>query len=72
MPLTMLTVGKEAVINGCRAKDDTRKYLENLGIVPGVPISVISEMGGNLIVSVKGSRIALNKGIAQQLIVNMQ
>ncbi|MCX7841799.1 MAG: ferrous iron transport protein A [Clostridia bacterium] len=71
MPLTMLSVGKVAVINGCRAKDTTRKYLEGLGIVPGVPIIIISEMGGNLIVSVKGSRLALSKGVAGQLTVQV-
>ncbi|MCX7709313.1 MAG: ferrous iron transport protein A [Clostridia bacterium] len=71
MPLTMLSPGKEAVINACRAKDSTKKFLEGLGIIPGVSISVISEMSGNLIVSVKGARLALNKGIAQQLLVKI-
>lgn len=71
MPLTMLSPGKEAVINVCRAKDATKKFLEGLGIIPGVSISVISEMSGNLIVCVKGARLALNKGIAQQLLVQV-
>lgn len=69
MPLTMLTPGREAKINACRAKEATKKFLEGLGIVPGASISVISEIDGNLIVSVKGSRLALNKGVAQQLMV---
>ncbi len=65
----MLTPGKEAIINGCRAREATKKFLESLGIVPGTSISVVSEMGGSLIVSVKGSRLALNRGVAQQLLV---
>lgn len=69
MPLTMLPIGKEAVVNTCRAKDPTKKFLEGLGIVPGAAISVISEMGGNLIISIKGSRIAISRGVAQQLMV---
>lgn len=69
MPLTMLPIGKEAIINSCHAKDITRKFLEGLGILPGVAISIISEMNGDIIVNVKGARIALNKGIASQLIV---
>jgi ferrous iron transport protein A len=69
MPLTMLIPGKEAIVNACKAKNSTKKFLEGLGIMPGVPISVISEMGGNLIVCVKGARLALSKGIAQQLLV---
>ncbi len=69
MPLTMLSPGKEAIINVCKTKESTKKFLEGLGIIPGAPISVIAEMDGNLIVSVKGSRLALNKGVAQQLMV---
>ncbi len=69
MPLTMLPVGKEAIINACKAKDSTKKFLEGLGIIPGTTISVVSEMSGNLIVCIKGARIAINKGIAQQLMV---
>lgn len=71
MPLTMLPLGKEAIINVCKAKDATKKFLEGLGIIPGASISVISEMSGNLIVCVKGSRLALNKGVAQQLLVQV-
>lgn len=70
MPLTMLTPGKKAVVLSCRAKEPTKKFLEGLGIVPGAVISVVSEINGDLIVSVKGSRLALNKGIAQMLSVS--
>lgn len=67
MPLTMLSLGKSAMIKECRAKDSTKKFLEGLGMVPGTQITVISENGGNLIVSVKDSRLAISKGVAQQL-----
>jgi len=65
----MLPPGKEAIINICKAKESTKKFLEGLGIIPGVPVSVISEINGNLILNVKGARLAINKGIAQQLLV---
>lgn len=71
MPLTMLSPGKEAKVNVCRSKDTTKKFLEGLGIIPGVTISVISEFSGNLIVSIKGSRLALNRGVAQQVMVQV-
>jgi len=71
MPLTMLPLGESAIINVCRAKESTRKFLEGLGMVPGALITVISENGGNLIVNVKDSRLALSKGIAQQLLVRV-
>jgi ferrous iron transport protein A len=69
MPLTMLPMGKEAIINVCNAKESTKKFLEGLGLIPGASISIVSEMSGNLIVNIKGARVALNRGIAQQLLV---
>ena len=72
MPLTMLNLGKEAIITRYNVKDATKKFLEGLGIIPGTTISVISEISGNLIVSIKGSRVAINKGVAQQLIVEVK
>ena len=69
MPITMLPVGKQALVKVCRAKDTTKKFLEGLGIIPGASISVVSEMNGNLIVCIKGARIAINRGVAQQLMV---
>lgn len=71
MPLTMLPIGQEAIVNECRGKEEVKKFLEGLGIVPGVSISVVSEVKGNLIVNVRGSRLALNRGVAQQLIVKV-
>lgn len=71
MPLTMLPVGKIAIVNECRAKDNTKKFLEGLGIVPGASISIVSEMRGNLILSIKGSRVAINRGVAQGLMVEV-
>ena len=71
MPLTMLSSGRDARIIACNTEGPTKKFLEALGIIPGVTISVISEMKGNLIVCVKGSRLALNKGVAHQLLVQV-
>ncbi|MDR3586780.1 MAG: FeoA family protein [Desulfosporosinus sp.] len=71
MPLTMLSPGKEAIVNACKAKETTKKFLAGLGIIPGVTITVISKFSGNLIVSIKGSRLALNRGVAQQVLVQV-
>lgn len=71
MPLTMLPPGQEAIIRDCKASEATRKFLEGLGIVPGASITVVSETGGNLIVNVKGSRLALSKGVAGQLYITL-
>jgi ferrous iron transport protein A len=71
MPLTMVPLGKEAIVNSCSAKEATRKFLEGLGIIPGATVSVVSEMSGNLIVNIKGARVALSRGLAQQLNVQI-
>ncbi|MBP1759783.1 MAG: iron transporter FeoA [Firmicutes bacterium] len=71
MPLTMLDKGIEASIRRYELKDNTRKFLEGLGILPGTTVSVLSELSGNLILCVKGTRIAISKGIAQKLQVDI-
>lgn len=71
MPLTMLPLGKEAIINSCNVKEATKKFLEGLGIIPGASVSIISEMNGSLIINIKGARVALNRAVAHQLIVKM-
>lgn len=48
---------------------DIHRHLENLGFVPGERITVVSRISGNLIVSVKGSRVALSSELAQHIIV---
>lgn len=69
MPLSMAGVGKNVVITGCRAREKTRKFLEGLGLVPGTPVCIVSEAGGNIILIVRDSRIAINRGMAQLLTV---
>lgn len=69
MPLSMVYPGENVIIIECRVKEATRKFLEGLGIIPGTEVSVIAETGGDLILNIKGSRIAINKGIAQGITV---
>lgn len=69
MPLSMVGLGENAIITGCRARDKTRKFLEGLGLVPGTSVCVLSEAGGNMILRVRGSRTAINRGMAQLLTV---
>ena len=56
MPLTMVNPGEENVIKKVGGKEETRRFLENLGFVTGGVVTVISEIGGNMIVNVKDSR----------------
>ena len=50
-------------------KEETRRFLENLGFVPGGVVTVISANGGNMIVEIKGARIAIGKDMANKIIV---
>ena len=69
MPLSMARKGENNVIKKVGGKEETRKFLENLGFVAGSAVTVISEVGGNIIVNVKESRIAIGKDMANRIIV---
>ena len=49
--------------------EETRRFLENLGFVAGTEITVVSSIGGNLIVNVKDSRIAVNEDMARHIVI---
>ncbi len=69
MPLTLCPIGEENIIKRIGGKDDVKRHLENLGFVAGSTVTVISEMGGNIIVNVKESRIAVSKEMAGKIMV---
>lgn len=69
MPLTMANVGVTNVIKKIGGKEETRRFLENLGFVVGGVVTVISEVGGNIIVNVKDSRVAIGKDMANKILV---
>jgi len=65
----MVRAGETGYIQRITGKDDIRRYLGNLGFVTGEKVTVISEIDGNMILSVKNSRIALDKRMANRIIV---
>ena len=69
MPLTMVQTGEPNVIRRVGGKEETRRFLENLGFVAGCVVTVISEIGGNMIVTVKDSRVAIGKDMANKIMV---
>ena len=68
MPLTVAGVGVASTIKKI-GKEETRKFLENLGFVVGGTVTVVSEIGGNMIVNVKDSRVAIGKDMANKIMV---
>jgi len=69
MPLTLADTGKEIRIKKVGGNPGVKKHLENLGFVAGGGVIVISTIGGNLIVNVKESRVAISKEMAQKIMV---
>ena len=69
MPLSMAVIGeKKRVIKG-GGKDEVRRFLQNLGFVEGAEITVVSELSGNMIINVKDTRIAIDKSMANRIMV---
>lgn len=69
MPLTLAVVGEENIIKKIGGKQQVKAHLENLGLVVGGAVTVISTIGGNVIVNVKESRIAISKEMAQKILI---
>lgn len=69
MPLTMAKTGDTVVIRKITGRDEVRQHLAELGFVVGESITVVSVLGGNLILQVKESRIALDQTLAMRILV---
>lgn len=70
MPLSMVKEGEANIIRKIGGKEETRRFLENLGFVTGGTVTVISEMGGSIIVNIKDSRVAIGKDMANKIMVS--
>jgi len=69
MPLTLSNIGEENIIKKIGGFPETKLHLEDLGFVVGGSVTIISDIGGNLIVNVKDSRIAISKEMASKIMV---
>ena len=69
MPLSIVKEGEINTICKVGGKEETRKFLENLGFVSGGEVTVVSQIDGNIIVNVKGSRVAIGRDMANKVMV---
>ena len=69
MPLTMAKSGETVTIRKISGKDEVRQHLAELGFVVGATVTVVNEMAGNVIVQVKDSRVALDRSMANRIMV---
>lgn len=68
MPLAMVGTGEAVHVLSIRGKDETRRFLNNLGFVEGTEVVVVSELNGNMIVNVKGTRVAVSRAMASRIL----
>lgn len=69
IPLILADVGKESMIRRVGGSAEVKKHLESMGFVAGGAVTVINSIGGNLIVNVKDSRVAISREMAQRIMV---
>ncbi len=69
MPLMLADQGEENVIKKIGGSPEVKKHLENLGFVVGGTVTIINAIGGNVIVNVKESRVAISREMAQKIMI---
>ena len=69
MPLSMVKKGETNIIKRVGGKEETKRFLGNIGFVVGAVVTVISEIEGNVIVEIKDSRVAIGRDMANKIMV---
>ncbi len=69
MPLTLAPQGEELMIRKVGGSPELKKHLEDMGFVAGGSVTVVSSLGGNLIVNVKETRVAVSREMAGRIMV---
>ncbi|MBO5449723.1 MAG: ferrous iron transport protein A [Ruminococcus sp.] len=69
IPLTFAETGAENMVKKVGGNPETRRFLEELGFVAGSTVTVVNTMSGNVIVSIKDSRIAISEEMAAKIMI---
>ena len=69
MPLNLANLDEEVMIRHIGGSQEARQHLENLGFVVGGNVTVVTSLGGNIIVNVKESRVAISEEMARKIMV---
>lgn len=69
MPLTMAREGEVTSIKRVGGKEEVRRHLENMGVVPGTDVTVVTVNNGNVIVNVKEARVAISREMANKIMI---
>ena len=69
MPITMAGIGEKCKIQKISGNEETRRFLANLGFVNEAEVSIVSAIGGNVIVNIKDARVAVNSDMAKHIFI---
>ena len=69
MPLSLADIGEENTVKKIGGSPEVKKHLENLGFVVGGNVTVVTSLGGNVIVNVKGSSVAISEEMARKIMI---
>ena len=69
MPLVLANVGEENMIRKVGGSPEMRKHLEDLGFTAGGMVTIVASLGGNIIVKVKESRVAISEEMARKIMI---
>lgn len=69
MPLALADAGRENIIRKIGGSPEVKKHLENLGFVVGGTVTIVNTLGGNMIVNVKESRVAIDREMARKIMI---
>lgn len=69
IPLSFAETGEKNSIKRICGNPEVKRHLESMGFVAGEHVAVVSTLGGNVIVSVKGSRVAISREMAQKIYI---
>ena len=70
MPLSFLRKGQVGKVINIVGNSEIKAHLKDLGFVLGADISVVNELAGNIIVNVKESRVAIDRNLANKIMVD--
>ena len=69
MPLTLANMSEEQIIRQVGGSPEVTKHLEDMGFVPGGNVTVVSALGGNVIVKVKEASVAISEEMARKIMI---
>ena len=69
MPLALADAGEENIVKKVGGNPELKQHLKNLGFVVGAAVTVITSMGGNVIVNIKESRVAISSEMAMKIMI---